>query len=125
MLKRQRSEEYKTNAEFIKTLVETSAKDAHHLKNNFIYVATRDENIVNVWKGMIKHQLLAVPIICKKKGKFYGFLDLMDIVQYFVKVFGETELKEAKDFQKLIDAEIRFQKIVVNDLMGKKNEKIF
>eukprot|EP01080_Neovahlkampfia_damariscottae_P004665 gene4665-8237_t len=117
MSKRTRSEEYKTNSEFLKTLIETTAHDVHHLKGNFIYVAARDENIVSVWNGMIKHNLLAVPVVCKKKGKFYGFLDLMDIVQYFVKVFGETELQEAKDFQKLIDAEAKFQKVVVSDLM--------
>jgi hypothetical protein len=63
---------------------------------------------------------MSVPVLQKTGNKYYGFLDIADIVKFFVERFGEQQLKSLSDnFWTLIDKDTQFQQIIVNDLMSK------
>jgi len=87
----------------------------------------------------VKHNFLSVPVLQKTKHKWFGFIDLADIVLYVVQVsrfslhlvsvdhkepfltvhqnFGEEKLSMEEDFWKLVEREEEFQQKTVNDLM--------
>jgi len=51
---------------------------------------------VDVWKGLVRHHFLSVPVLQKKGNKYYGFLDIADIVNYVVDSFGKTTLESSE-----------------------------
>jgi predicted transcriptional regulator len=82
-----------------------------------VFVAERHDLLINVWKGLIRHNFMSCPVLQKKKHRFYGFIDLADIVNYFVEQFGQASLNNTIDFLKLIEADERFQTLTVDDLL--------
>jgi len=68
---------------------------------------------------LIQHNFLSVPVLQKTKQKYYGFVDLYDIVKYVVSYFGETdELKNTEDFFALANKTDEFKTKTVNDIMA-------
>jgi hypothetical protein len=52
---------------------------------------------------MIKQNISSVPVLQQTKNLYYGYLDIADIVGYFVNFFGEAQLKDSKDFWALVN----------------------
>jgi 5'-AMP-activated protein kinase regulatory gamma subunit len=107
---------YSTNPEFMSMLIRMRAEQIP-IADGKIFVASRTDKIVDVWKGLIKHNFLSVPVIQKTGSKYYGFLDLADIVKFFVQHFGESVAKTDADYWNLIEKEEYFKTRTVNDLM--------
>jgi len=73
--------------------------------------------VVDVWKGLLRHNFLSVPVLQQTKQKFYGSIDVADIVQFFVDNFGSSQLKGVDDYWKLIEREEHFNTRKVRDIM--------
>jgi len=74
--------------------------------------------VVDVWRGLVQHNFLSVPVLQKTKNKWYGFIDMYDIVKFVVEFFGETDaLKNSEDWFKLASESEEFKKKTVNDVM--------
>jgi len=108
--------QYETSLEFLKLLI-TMKVESLTPSDNKIFVCQRTDKIADVWKGLIKHNFLSVPVLQKTGKKYYGFVDLADIVAFFVEHFGDKKLGETEDFWAMVDAEQQFQKLTVNDVM--------
>jgi len=108
---------YTVNPEFLHLLV---GMKADMLLEGFpehrLYITHRDHLVTDVFKGLIHHNFLSVPVL-QKRGKYVGFLDLGDIVQYVVQHFGRTKLTKSEDFWKLVQEEEIFQKKTVDRVM--------
>jgi len=113
---RTESDKFKTTPEFVHRLITTHAETLVP-PDNRIFVAQRTDQIVDVWKGLMKHNFSSVPILQKTKNKWYGWLDLADIVQFCIKDFGEERLKKDVDFWQEMDKEEYFRTRKVNDIM--------
>jgi CBS domain-containing protein len=108
---------YTTSDQFIRLLV-TAKVDEIRPPDNRIFVAQRTDRVVDVFRGLILHNFLSVPVLSKVKVKWYGLVDIYDIVKFVVGFFGETEeLKKDEDFFKLAEKSEEFQKKTVNDIM--------
>jgi 5'-AMP-activated protein kinase regulatory gamma subunit len=110
---------YATSNDFLVALVKTSANQLP-IADGKIYVAHRNDKVVDVLKGLINHNFLSCPVVVQKGNstKYYGFIDLADIVRFVVSQFGETTLKDfGENFWKLVEKEELFQTRTVGDLM--------
>jgi len=107
---------FATNERFFRLLIHTKV-DVIRPPDNKIFIAQRTDNIVEVWKGMAEHNFLSVPVLQKTKKKYYGFVDMYDIVKFVVEFFGETQLKNSEDWLKMAEASEEFRKKTVNDIM--------
>jgi 5'-AMP-activated protein kinase regulatory gamma subunit len=107
---------HRTSAEFLAALVYTKAEQLR-VPDNKVFIAERTDKVIDVFKGLVKHNFLSVPVLQKTKHKWFGFLDLADIVLYVVNAFGESRLNVEQDFWTLADKEVEFQNKTVNDLM--------
>lgn len=110
------SNEYKTDPQFLVSLIHTTC-DQLRVPQNTVFIAERTDKIVDVFRGLIKHNFLSVPVLQKTGWKWYGFLDMADIVSYVVELFGATKLQTAEDFWSLFDKEEAFRNKTVNDFM--------
>jgi len=108
--------QFATAQEFINTLIRTGAQQLP-ISDGKIFVAQRTDKVVDVWKGLIKHNFLSVPVLQKTGNKWYGFLDMADIVKFVVQQFGATKLKATENFWELVEKEEYFQTRTVNDVM--------
>jgi len=83
-----------------------------------IFVCYRTDVVVDVWRGLVKHNFLSCPVILKDTKKYFGFIDMFDIVKYILNHFGSSNiLGKEKDFWDLVEEEKLFAKKTVNDLM--------
>jgi len=114
--KKEVSMQFSTNPLIINLMRKTLAENLRP-KEGKIFIAQRTDKIIDVWKGLIKHNFLSVPVLQQKGNKYYGFLDLADIVKFVVQIFGESKLKIEKDFWELTKREEYFQNRIVKDLM--------
>jgi len=65
----------------------------------------------------VKHNFQAVPVLQKTGRKWYGFLDMADIVAYVCSQFGGTQLSSSEDFWALFNKEEKFREATVRDVM--------
>jgi CBS domain-containing protein len=107
---------FKTNTDFMASLMWTSC-DQLRVPQNTVFCAERTDKIVDVFRGMIKHNFLSVPVLQKTGHKWYGFIDMADIVHYVIDVLGADKLRTSEDFWALFDKEEQFRKATVRDLM--------
>jgi len=115
-------DEYQTDPEFISHLLHIKAEDFaigdKPKRDSPIFVCYRSDLVVDVWRGLVKHNFLSCPVILKDKQRYFGFIDMADIVKYVISHFGETNiLGKEKDFWDLVDEEKTFASKTVNDLM--------
>jgi len=82
-----------------------------------IFFAMRNDKITDVFKGLILHNFSSCPVLQKTKNKWYGFLDIHNIVKFIVHHFGEATLAGHTDVMKLLDETENFKDLQVNDLM--------
>lgn len=116
MTKRPREEEFKTDIQFIKLLIDTNVMTLRPEKNT-TFIAAKDDKVIDVWKGLIRHNFLSVPVLQKKKEKYFGFIDMSDIVSYFTKFYGEKTFKTVKNFKELVDTDNSFKEMTVEKMM--------
>jgi len=108
---------YKTSMEFIYTLATTPVQRLP-IPDNKIFIAQRKDKIVDVWKGLIRHNFLSVPVLQAKGSKYYGFLDLADIVKYVVDTFGKDMVTQmSENYWEFVEKQEFFREKTVNDLM--------
>jgi len=110
---------YPTDERFLKMLINIKA-DVVRPAENKVFVANRTDNIVDVWKGLVSHNFLSCPVLQKTKHRYYGFVDLWDILKYVVDFFSTKDdqlLRNSEDWLKLVSAHEDFMKLTVNDIM--------
>jgi len=106
-----------TSDRFFRLLLATKV-DIVRPPENKIFVAQRTDLIIEVWKGLVKHNFLSVPVLQKTKSKWYGFVDMYDIVRFVVESFGASEeLKNSEDWMALASSSEDFKQKTVNDIM--------
>jgi len=115
--------DYRISPDFLRLLLHIRAEDFaigdKPKKDSPIFVCYRTDKLVDVWKGLVKHNFLSCPVILKDESKYYGFLDLMDIVKYIIQHFGpDNILGKEKDFWELVTEEDNFATKTVNDIMA-------
>jgi len=98
-------------------LVLYSPVEQLRVPGNTVFIAERTDKLVEVFKGLMKYNFLSVPILQKTGRKYYGFLDMGDIVRYVCDVFGSEKLEETKDFWQLIEKEENFRNVTVKEVM--------
>jgi 5'-AMP-activated protein kinase regulatory gamma subunit len=108
--------EFQTNPEFIQQMLTTRAETLVP-PDGRIFIAERTHKVTDVWKGLIKHNFMSVPVLQKTKNKWYGFLDLADIVKYVIDTFGFEKLGKDVDFFEMYDKEEFWKTRTVNDVM--------
>lgn len=114
-----RASSFPTDDKFLRLLVNIKA-DVVRPADNKIFVANRTDNIVDVWKGLVAHNFLSCPVLQKTKHRYYGFIDMWDILKYVVDFFGTKDdqlLRNSDDWIKLVSAHDEFMKKTVNDIM--------
>jgi len=109
-------DEFQTPDEMLKLLLTMKVQQLKPEEGK-IFICQREDKVVDVWKGLLRHNFLSVPVLQRTKQKFYGFIDVADIVQFFVDNFGSSQLKGVDDFWKLIEKEEHFNTRKVRDIM--------
>jgi len=105
-----------TSPDFLVSLMYTPAQELRPPQNT-VFVAERTDKIIDVFKGLVKHNFQAVPVLQKTGRKWYGFLDMADIVSYVCTTFGGTQLSSTEDFWALFNKEEKFRELTVRDVM--------
>lgn len=82
-----------------------------------IWICNRDDKVVDVLLGFIQRNILSVPVLQQKTGKYYGFLDFMTIAKYIVEHFGEKHFQVERSFWDLVSEEKVFARRTVGDLI--------
>jgi CBS domain-containing protein len=111
---------YSTSDALIRLLLKTKAEEfaiEGPAEKTPIFVCDRKDKVVDVWKGLIKHNFLSVPVLLREENRYFGFLDMADILRYIVNHFGEDDKGKDKDFWDLVKEEEKFQTKTVGDLM--------
>lgn len=117
MAKRARTEDtFRTNPEFIHKLISTPAETLTP-PDRKVFIAQRTDKVTDVWKGLIKHDFLSVPVLQKTKRKYYGFMDVNDIVDFVIRTFESDKLSKDVDFWNQFEKEEVFSQKTVNDIM--------
>lgn len=115
MSKRTKSDGFVTSPEFIKQMLDTNVM-ALRPENNTTFVCSRDDKVFDVWKGMIRHGFLSVPVLGDKE-RYLGFIDMGEIVGFFANYFGIHTIRKHPTLHQLIEADKAFLKITVEKLM--------
>lgn len=95
----------------------TLSVDTLKTKDNRIFICKRDDKLVDVWKGLIKHNFHSVPVLLKTSDKYYGILSLHDISRYVLDFVGKEQLQSMEDFWKNLDRIDKLKNVTVNDCM--------
>jgi len=82
-----------------------------------IFFAMRNDTVKDVFKGLIQHNFSSCPVLQKTKSKWYGFLDIANIVKFIVQHFGESTLAEHTNVNALLEETENFKELQVGDLM--------
>lgn len=107
---------FQTSPDFIKLLLRTEAQSLWPADGR-IFICQRTDKVVDVWQGLIRHNFLSVPVLQKTKDKYYGFVDLADIVMFVLRMFGDEKLNIDRDFWEMYKQEEYMAQKTVNDIM--------
>jgi CBS domain-containing protein len=86
-------------------------------EENKIFICKKDDKLVDVWKGLVKHNFHSVPVLLKNSSKYFGVLDLHDICKFVLNHFGKEELQTIEDFWKHVEKSNKLKNIAVDDVM--------
>lgn len=86
-------------------------------RENKIFFAMRNDTVKAVFKGLIQHNFSSCPVLQKTKNKWYGFLDIANIVKFIVQNFEESTLSEHTNIMELLEETDNFKDLQVADLM--------
>lgn len=118
-VKRPRVEQshWPTSGRFLQAMLATRV-DRFFSPGDIIFVADRDNKVVDVWKGLVEHNFLAVPVLQHTEPhRYYGFLVMSDIVRELVKRFSHERLRDEKSFWERMDESLAFGTVLVKDIM--------
>jgi len=108
--------EFTTDMGLVRMLIHTKAEQMlEGFPNNQLFIAHNNDRVTEVFKGLIRHNILAVPVLVRN-GKYRGFIDMGDIVSDVVRHFGRLTLSKTEDFWKMIDNESQFRERRVIEL---------
>jgi len=107
---------FTTNPAFLTAMMHTPVETLKPV-SNVILVAQRTDLLVEVWKGLVRNNFLSCPVLQKTKQKYYGFIDMHDIVDFVIKKFDTNKLESAKDFWGLMEADKELMATTVNAVM--------
>jgi len=114
--KRKENEDYSLSSGFFQEINSISV-DTLKTKGNKIFICKRDDKLVDVWKGLIRHNFHSVPVLLKSSDKYYGIIDLHDISSFVLNFFGKEELSTIEDFWKHVENTDKLKNVTVNDVM--------
>jgi len=86
-------------------------------RENKVFFAMRTDTVRDVFNGLIQHNFSSCPVLQKTKNRWYGFLDVANIVKFIVQHFGEPTLAENTNIMTLLEETENFKNVQVNDLM--------
>jgi len=66
-----------------------------------------DATVPQAFQVLSKFNISSAPVVRRSTGEYLGFIDMLDIVTFIVKIFKETELL-GEDFYALLEQEARF-----------------
>lgn len=104
---------FSTNPAFLVAMLHTPVETLKPV-SNVILVAQRTDLLTEVWKGLVRNNFLSCPVLQQTKKKYYGFVDIHDIVDFITKKFDANKLETAKDFWSLMEADKEFLNTTVN-----------
>eukprot|EP01089_Gocevia_fonbrunei_P009608 TRINITY_DN2195_c0_g1_i1.p1 TRINITY_DN2195_c0_g1~~TRINITY_DN2195_c0_g1_i1.p1 ORF type:complete len:262 (+),score=55.46 TRINITY_DN2195_c0_g1_i1:46-831(+) len=107
---------YRTNPEFLTALIHTRVEQLK-LPENKVFVAERTDKIVDVYKGLVKHNFLSVPVLQQTGHKYYGFVEVTDIISFILGRFEKEKLNVQTSFWDLVATEEDFLTKTVDDIM--------
>jgi len=90
---------------------------AYQKKNGLVFFVDRTDKVIEVFKGLAEHGFLSVPVLQKTKHKWYGFIELSDIVQFYVEQFGKELADESRSALDSIGKQPDFMEKIVDDIM--------
>jgi len=111
-----KSKAYATNPNFLQLLLCTTV-DRFFEKDAVIFVAERKDKLMDVWKGLVDHGFLSVPVLQKTEQRYYGCLDLADIVREVVVAFSKDPAKGEERFWSEMTEAKAFEEKTVDDVM--------
>jgi CBS domain-containing protein len=98
-------------------LLANSKVESIWTRESKIFFAMRNDTVKAVFKGLIQHNFSSCPVLQKTKNKWYGFLDIANIVKFIVQHFEEATLAEQTDIMALLEHTDNFKDLEVADLM--------
>jgi len=66
---------------------------------------SKTNSIATVFKGLVEHGILSAPVYDPIRRSHNGFVDMVDIVAYFIDNFSEKELSDVDSIQNLLSTE--------------------
>jgi len=105
-------EQWPVSDEFLLLLAKTKDTDLHPGKK-VILKCQRSDSLTSVFKTLSSNKILSMPVLTKS-GKFWGFIDILDIIKFMVDLVGE-HIYSKKDFDFFALEE--FQNSKVKDIM--------
>jgi len=110
-------EDYSVSPNFHETITMVPVESLQ-TSGNKIFICSREDKLVEVWKGLSKHNFHSVPVLSKVKNKYYGIVDLHDITRFVLSFFGKEELKDMGNFWKIVEKSEKLKNVTVNSVMS-------
>jgi CBS domain-containing protein len=109
---------YSTNLSFKDLIISHPVENlAYKKKGGLVFFVDRTDKVIDVFKGLVEHGFLSVPVLQKTKRKWYGFVELSDIVQFYVEQFGSQLGDEGRSAWDAIGKNPEFLEKTVDDIM--------
>jgi len=103
---------------FKRLLVNTPVENLAYKKpKGVVFYVDRTDKIKDVFKGLVNQGFTSVPVLQKTKNKWFGNIDLQDIVDFYTENFGEVLGKEGVEFWDMIAEKEGFLDKTVDDVM--------
>jgi CBS domain-containing protein len=115
MSKRPKLGEFTTEPSFISLLENTNVMQIRP-ESNLTYVCTKEDTVLDVWKGLNRHHFMSVPVLANKE-KYEGFIDLADIVGFFAAWFSVNTIRKYPSISELLAVDEAFKKITIEKMM--------
>jgi len=82
-----------------------------------IHTINKNQTVPILFRTLIQNNVLSLPVT-NNKGKYYGSVDMLDIVTLVCKLFENWKDFTMKDLETLFQQESRFSKTLVSDIMS-------
>jgi CBS domain-containing protein len=109
--------EYSVNEKLLRLMLKTKV-DYFMNPEKTVFVCNRDDKMCDVWKGMLKHNFSAVPVLSKHEHRYHRFVDLANIVQHLIGQFNNETTRGEENFWKQVEEEKAFRQISVEGVLA-------
>jgi len=76
----------------------------------------RDESVTSVFQKLVTNNVLSMPVL-NQKGKYYGIVDILDIVRFVTEMFQDVSNTTQVDVEKLFTSDEKFNQTTVAQIM--------